>query len=51
LGEKAAAFAWLEKAFQSHDRLLTVLRVHPTFGVLHSDPRFDDLVKRIGIPD
>jgi hypothetical protein len=40
-----------EGVFQSHDRLLTVLRVHPTFGVLHSDPRFDDLVKRIGIPD
>ena len=29
-----------EGVFQSHDRLLTVLRVHPTFGVLHSDPRF-----------
>jgi tetratricopeptide (TPR) repeat protein len=51
LGEKDAAFDWLEKAFQSHDSFLQHLKVHPLFDSLHGDPRFDDLVKRIGIPD
>ena len=51
LGEKNAAFEWLEKAFQSHETFFMRLKVHPLFDVLHGDPRFDDLVKRIGIPD
>jgi len=50
LGEKDAAFEWLEKAFQLHDSSLVQLRVF-VFHALHGDPRFDDLVKRIGIPD
>ncbi len=51
LGEKEAAFEWLEKAFQSHDSVILELKVHPCFDFLHDDPRFDALVKRIGIPD
>ena len=46
-----AAFEWLEKAFQAHELFLTELKVHPLFVVLRDDARFDDLVKRIGIPD
>jgi TolB-like protein/Tfp pilus assembly protein PilF len=51
VGEKDAAFEWLEKVFQRHEPFLTDLKVHPVFDSLHGDPRFDDLVKRIGIPD
>jgi serine/threonine protein kinase/tetratricopeptide (TPR) repeat protein len=51
LGEKDAAFDWLEKAFQEHTYFLVFLKMHPLFDNLHGDPRFDALVKRIGIPD
>jgi len=51
LGEKDAAFEWLEKAFRQHDFFLLELKFHPLLDALHDDPRFDDLVKRIGIPD
>jgi TolB-like protein/Flp pilus assembly protein TadD len=50
LGDKDAAFEWLEKAFQEHTSFLAYLKFHPLFENLHGDPRFDDLVKRIGIP-
>jgi len=52
LGEKDSAFEWLEKAFQEHVAfLILLLKIPSYFGSLHGDPRFDDLVKRIGIPD
>ena len=51
LGERDAAFEWLEKAFQERMAFLIFLKVALYFGTLHGDPRFDDLVKRIGIPD
>lgn len=51
LGEKDAAFEWLEKAFQQHEGSLVNLKVDPRFDDLRGDPRFDALVKRIGIPD
>jgi tetratricopeptide (TPR) repeat protein len=51
LGKKDAAFDWLEKAFQDRAGFLTNLRFHLLFDGLHGDPRFDALVKRIGIPD
>jgi tetratricopeptide (TPR) repeat protein len=50
LGEKDAAFEWLEKAFQERVAFLIFLKAL-YLGNLHGDPRFDDLVKRIGIPD
>jgi eukaryotic-like serine/threonine-protein kinase len=51
LGEKDAAFEWLEKAFHERSSFLAYFKFHPTFDNLHGDPRFDALVKRIGIPD
>jgi eukaryotic-like serine/threonine-protein kinase len=51
LGEKDAAFEWLEKAFQDRIGLLVHLKTMPLLDALHGDPRFDALVKRIGIPD
>ena len=44
------AFAWLEKAYQAHDKGLTYLRVDPCLDPLRTDPRFRDLEKRVGLP-
>jgi len=51
LGEKDQAFEWLEGAYREHDTFLPWLNVDPEFDSLHSDTRFQDLVRRIGIPD
>jgi len=50
LGEIDAAFDWLNRAFEEHSFGLTLLKVNPTFANLHSDPRFQELVRRIGLP-
>jgi len=51
LGEKETSFEWLERAFQDRAGFIINLKVFEPFHALHGDPRFDDLVKRIGIPD
>ena len=51
LGDKDVAFEWLERAFQEHAGFLVWLKVFWDLERLRGDPRFDDLVKRIGIPD
>jgi serine/threonine protein kinase/Tfp pilus assembly protein PilF len=49
LGEKDQAFAWLEKAYQMRSSGMTWLKVEPKFDPLRSDPRFTDLMRRVGI--
>jgi TolB-like protein/tetratricopeptide (TPR) repeat protein len=50
LGEKDQAFLWLNRAFDSHDPALEYLKVDPTFDPLRGDPRFTELVKKMGFP-
>jgi TolB-like protein/DNA-binding winged helix-turn-helix (wHTH) protein/tetratricopeptide (TPR) repeat protein len=50
LGQKEDAFEWLEKAYQVHARDLLELKYDPHFASLRSDPRFVDLLRRIGLP-
>jgi serine/threonine-protein kinase len=50
VGDKERALEWLEKGFEERDDLMINLRVEPVFDGLHSDPRFEDLVRRVGIP-
>jgi serine/threonine-protein kinase len=51
LGEKDAAFAELEKASQAHDWFFQRLKVDPFMDPLRDDPRFKDLVRRLGLPE
>jgi len=50
LGEYDAALGLLEKAYESRSTALTSLKVNPTYDPLRTDPRFVDLIKRIGFP-
>lgn len=50
LGEKDKAFEYLEEANKMYDLNVMRLKVERRFDPLRSDPRFADLVRRIGIP-
>jgi tetratricopeptide (TPR) repeat protein len=50
LGEKEQAFLWLEKAYDERTNSLAYLKVAATWDPLRPDPRFADLVRRIGLP-
>ncbi len=50
LGDKEQAFAWLEKGYQQRDFWITFLKGEPIFDSLRSEPRFQDLVRRVGFP-
>ena len=49
-GEKEQAFHWLEKAYRQRDYDVLAIKVNPALDSLHSDPRFGDLVRRLGLP-
>jgi serine/threonine-protein kinase len=51
LGDKDAAFAELEKAYQQRDLLLTQLKTDPFFDNLRDDPHFKDLLRRMNLPE
>ena len=51
-GEKNLAFEWLEKSMEGREgQELTLLAVDPMWNNLHGDPRFSNLLRRIGLPD
>ena len=51
LGDRQMAFEWLEKAYAQHDNSLpAVLKVSARFDPLRSDPHFQDLLHRVGLP-
>ena len=49
-GDKERAFEWLSTAYQEHDILLINLRTDISFDSLRSDPRYAELVRKIGFP-
>ena len=48
LNDKDKAFYWLERAYQQRSNWLTLLKAGHRLKNLHGDPRFDDLLKRVG---
>jgi tetratricopeptide (TPR) repeat protein len=50
LGDRDKAMEWLEKAFAERADGLTWLNVEPMLDELRQDPKFQDLVRRIGLP-
>jgi len=49
LGDKDQAFAWLEKDFEQHSGILPRITWWFSFEDLRSDPRYADLVRRMGL--
>ena len=47
MGNKEQAFIWLEKAYSQH--AIITLKVDPIYDPLRSDPRFQDLLRRVGL--
>jgi len=49
LGDYDQTFAWLERASQEKSNILLFLKVHPFFDPVRGDPRFADLLRRVGL--
>jgi serine/threonine protein kinase/Tfp pilus assembly protein PilF len=51
LGDKDKAFEFLNQAYENHSGTLVNIKTFPYFLDLHSDPRFQELVKKMGFPE
>jgi len=49
LGDRNEAFQWLEESLKAHDEGLTHLKIDPCLDPLRSDPRFDGLLRQVGL--
>ena len=49
LEEKEEAFEWLEKSYQKHEESLCSIKIDPKFDLLKDDPRFSNMLKKIGL--
>ena len=50
LGETDQVFPWLDTAYRERDFFMESLKTEPAFDALHSDPRFTEMVKKVGLP-
>ena len=50
VGDKEGAIASLEKAYASHDLQMQYLTIDPHYDSLRSDPRFVELIRKVGLP-
>ncbi len=49
LGDNDEAFAWFERAYKEQSNIMIYLKVFPPYDSLRGDPRFQDLVRRVGL--
>jgi len=50
LGDTEQALAYLQKAYEEHSPFMTELKHDRIYDPIRSDPRYNELVKRVGIP-
>jgi len=50
LGDKEGALTSLERAYAAHDLQMQSLKIDSHYDSLRSDPRFQDLLRRVGLP-
>ena len=50
LGERDEALAWLERGYREREPRMVLLKAEPKWNNLRDDPRFRDLVRRVGLP-
>jgi hypothetical protein len=48
-GDHSLALDWLEKSYQHHDYWMLFINVDPEYDPIHSDPRFQTIVHRLGV--
>jgi serine/threonine-protein kinase len=51
LGEEDQAFEWLTRAYEQRDKGLLYLKIDLPLDPLRSDPRFQDLLRRMNFPE
>ena len=51
IGNNEKTLEWLEKSYAQRDGNLTLVKSYPEFKDIRKDPRFRDLLRRIGLPD
>ena len=51
LGDKEKAIAYLEKGYEERGFQIQFLKVDPRWDTLRNDPRFADLMRRVGLPE
>jgi hypothetical protein len=50
LGDKDAAFRWLERAYRERSGSIRYLKMERRLDQLRTDPRYADLMRRVGLP-
>jgi serine/threonine-protein kinase len=50
LGDNEKALEWLDKGYREHEKWMMTLNVDSSFDGVRSDPRFQDLLRRVGLP-
>jgi serine/threonine-protein kinase len=51
MGEHDEAFGWLEKAYEDRAQMMSELKAEAAFDPLRPDPRFADLLRRVGLAE
>ena len=50
LGDREQTLSWLEKGYEEHSPGMVFLRTDPLMDSMLSDPRYIDLMRRVGFP-